>query len=188
MRAAVGIVALAGLADDLWAGPERGLDGHLRSGTTTGMLKLALIPTAGALAASSVSGGLLVGLAANAVNQLDTRPGRALKAFLLAATVVRGPVLSGYGRVAVLLLPYDLRERVMLGDTGSNALGAVLGFALVARLGRRGRWTAVGLLAALNALGDRISLGDVIERTPVLSQLDAAGRMWPAVDGATKAR
>ncbi len=99
-----------------------------------------------------------------------------------------GPVSSGYARVAVLLLPYDLRERVMLGDAGSNALGAVLGFALVARLGTRGRWTAVGILAALNALGDRVSLGRLIEQAPVLSQLDAVGRRWPAVDGVVEAR
>lgn len=187
-RAAVGAIALTGLADDLWAGPERGLGGHVRAGRTTGMLKLAAIPTIGLLATSSVSGGLLVGLAANAVNQLDTKPGRALKSFLLAALPLRGPARSGYAGVAVLLLPYDLRERVMLGDAGSNALGAVLGFALVARLGTRGRWTAVGILAALNVLGDRVSLGTLIERTPVLSQLDAAGRRWPVADEAAATR
>ena len=64
----------------------------------------------------------------------------------------------------------------MLGDAGSNALGAVLGFGLVARLDRRGRWTAVSVLAGLNLLGDRVSLGRLIERTPVLSALDRAGR------------
>ncbi len=39
----------------------------------------------------------------------------------------------------------------MLGDAGSNALGAVVGLELVARLTGRGRWTAVGVLAGLNA-------------------------------------
>ena len=33
---------------------------------------------------------------------------------------------------AVALLPEDLGERAMLGDTGANAAGAVLGAALVA--------------------------------------------------------
>jgi UDP-GlcNAc:undecaprenyl-phosphate/decaprenyl-phosphate GlcNAc-1-phosphate transferase len=64
----------------------------------------------------------------------------------------------------------------MLGDAGSNALGAVLGLALVANHGGRARLAAIGALAGLNLLGERRSLGDVIERTPVLRQLDGMGR------------
>ena len=71
----------------------------------------------------------------------------------------------------------------MLGDARPNALGAVLGFALVVRLGTRGRWTAMGLLAALNGLGDRISLGQASERTPLLSRL-GCGRTEMARSGA----
>ena len=41
---AVAAVAAAGLADDLWSGPERGFRAHLRSGRTTGVLKLVGIP------------------------------------------------------------------------------------------------------------------------------------------------
>ena len=73
------------------------------------------------------------------LNQLDTRPGRALKAFLLGGARSGTTARRGYAAVAVLLLPYDLRERVMLGDAGSNALGAVVGLGLVARLTDRGR-------------------------------------------------
>ena len=118
-----------------------------------------------------MSGALLVGLAANFLNQLDTRPGRALKAYLVAAGVARAPV-----GVAVLLLPYDLREKTMLGDAGSNALGAMLGLSSVSRLTDRGRWLAIGSLAALTLLGERRSLGELIERSPGLSSLDALGR------------
>ena len=168
---AVVVAAAAGLADDLWSGPERGFAAHLRAGRTTGVLKLAVIPLAGLLATRKISGALLVGLAANFLNQLDTRPGRAVKAYLLAAAVVRAPV-----GLAVLLCPYDLREKMMLGDCGSNALGALLGLRFVSRLGGRGRWLAIGALAGLTALGERRSLGELIERTPVLSQLDALGR------------
>jgi hypothetical protein len=81
--------------------------------------------------------------------------------------------------VAVLLAPYDLRERGMLGDAGSNALGAVVGLGLVARLTARGRWTAVGILAGLNLLGERMSLGKAIERTPGLATVDRLGRTGP---------
>jgi hypothetical protein len=168
---AVAAIAALGVADDVWSGPERGFRAHLRSGRTTGVLKLVGIPAIGLLATRRVSGALLVGLAANALNQLDTRPGRALKAYLAAALAVDAPV-----GIAVLLLPYDLREMAMLGDAGSNALGGLLGLKSVERFTGRGRWVAIGALAGLTLLGERISLGAWIERTPGLSWLDRLGR------------
>jgi hypothetical protein len=168
---AVTAVAAIGLADDLWSGPERGIAAHLRSGRTTGILKLVGIPLVGLLATRRVSGALLVGLAANALNQLDTRPGRALKAYLLASVPLRAPKGA-----AVLLLSYDLREMLMLGDGGSNALGTLLGLKSVSRLTETGRWIAIGALAGLTLIGERTSLGRVIECTPGLRELDALGR------------
>jgi hypothetical protein len=175
--APVAAVAAVGLADDVWSGPERGFAAHLGAGRTTGVLKLVAVPAVGLLATGSASGALTVALAANALNQLDTKPGRALKAYLLVSALLRGPIVGRYAPVAVLLCPYDLRERGMLGDAGSNALGAVVGLELVARLTDRGRWTAVGLLAGLNLLGERVSLGRAIERLPVLAAIDRAGRI-----------
>ena len=167
----VAAVAALGLADDLWSGPERGFRAHLRAGSTTGVLKLVGIPLVGLLATRKLSGALLVGLSANFLNQLDTRPGRALKAYLIGAVAARAPLGT-----AVLLLPYDLRERTMLGDAGSNALGAMLGLSSVGRLTGRSRWLAIGALAGLTALGERRSLGELIERTPLLAGLDRLGR------------
>lgn len=169
---AIAAVAALGLVDDLWSGPERGFRAHLRSGRTTGVLKLIGIPTVGLLATRRVAGALLVGLAANALNQLDTRPGRALKAYLVAAVATDAPV-----GVAVLLLPYDLREMAMLGDAGSNALGALLGLNSVKRFTGRGQWVAIGALAGLTILGERTSIGGWIERTPGLSWIDRLGRV-----------
>jgi len=168
---AVALVAALGLADDLWSGPERGFRAHLRTGHTTGMLKLVGIPLVGLAATRKVSGALLVGLSANFVNQLDTRPGRALKAYLIGALATRAPV-----GLAVLLLPYDLREKVMLGDAGSNALGAMLGLSSVSRLTGKSRWLAIGALAGLTLIGERRSLGKLIERTPGFCALDRLGR------------
>jgi len=168
-------VALLGLADDLWSGEERGFRAHLGQGMTTGVLKLVGIPAYALLRTRSLSGALLVGLAANTLNQLDTRPGRALKAFGLGALLLRGAPPRAVA-VAVLLAPYDLREMAMLGDSGSNALGAVLGFRSVKRLSRRQRWSAIAALAGLTLLGERCSLGALIERTPLLRDLDRLGR------------
>ena len=64
----------------------------------------------------------------------------------------------------------------MLGDAGSNALGAVLGFSSVELLTGRSRWGAIGALSLLTLIGERRSLGSVIESTPVLRALDRLGR------------
>jgi hypothetical protein len=170
-NAAVTAVAALGLADDLWSGEERGFRAHLRARRTTGMLKLVGIPLLGVVATRSISGGILVAGSANLMNQLDTKPGRAVKAYMAAALALRAPL-----GVAVLLAPYDLRERVMLGDAGSNALGALLGLKSVERLHGWGRWAAALAVAGLNVVGERRSFGESIERTPLLRELDAWGR------------
>jgi hypothetical protein len=173
---AVAPVAAIGLADDLWSGPERGFRAHLTRGPTTGTLKLVGIPLYALARTRSPSAALLVGLAANAVNQLDTRPGRALKAFGLGALLLGGAPRRAVA-AAVLIAPYDLKEMAMLGDAGSNALGAVLGFSSVELLTGRSRWGAIGALSLLTLVGERRSLGAVIERTPVLHAFDRLGRV-----------
>jgi hypothetical protein len=172
---AVAPVAALGLADDLWSGPERGFRAHLRAGATTGTLKLVGIPLWALWRTRSPTGAVLVALCANVLNQLDTRPGRAIKAFLLGSLLLRG-VPRGALAVAVLLAPYDHREMTMLGDAGSNALGAVVGLHSVKRMSGSRRIGAIGALAALTVVADRRSLGELIESTPVLSSLDALGR------------
>jgi glycosyl transferase family 2 len=169
-RGAVVLVCVLGILDDAFSGPERGWQAHLQARRTTGVAKLIGIPLVGAAATRSLSGGLLVGLSANALNLFDTKPGRALKAFLVVAPA------SGYAPVAILLLPYDLRERVMLGDAGSNALGALVGLKSVGTFHGRARWAAILALAGLNLLGERRSLGELVERTPGLAWFDQLGR------------
>lgn len=177
VRACVVAVTVIGLLDDLYSGPERGWRAHLAAGGTTGVVKLTAIPLAGVLATRSLTGGLVVGLAANALNQLDTRPGRALKAFIAAQMVLHRPGFAGFTGGAVMLLPYDLGELMMLGDAGSNALGAVLGLESVVGDTPGRRVTTVAVLALANLLGERTSFGSAIERTPLLSAVDRAGRV-----------
>ena len=176
VRLGVAAIALLGLADDLWSGPERGFRAHLARGSTTGVAKAVGIPLVALATTRSLRKAAVVALAANALNQLDTRPGRALKAFLAGAALVRGPAKS-YLPIAVLLAPYDLREMTMLGDAGSNALGALLGFGSVGKLTARGQLFAIAALAGLTAVGETRSLGELIERTPVLARLDRLGRL-----------
>ncbi|MFI5490581.1 hypothetical protein [Micromonospora echinaurantiaca] len=117
---------------------------------------------------------------ANLLNLLDLRPGRALKSgMLLGAPLAGGPhggIAAGAVGAAAGLLPDDLGERVMIGDSGANALGAVLGVALAARTGPVGRAGVLAVLAGLTAASEKVSFTQVIQRTPGLRELDALGR------------
>jgi UDP-N-acetylmuramyl pentapeptide phosphotransferase/UDP-N-acetylglucosamine-1-phosphate transferase len=125
--------------------------------------------------------GVIAGTA-NLVNLLDLRPGRAAKAALLAGAPLAagsdaaGGIAAGAVGAAAALLPADLNEEIMLGDAGANALGALLGVALAARTGTVGRAVLLAGLAALTATSEKVSFTRVIERTPVLRELDALGR------------
>ncbi|WP_422741367.1 hypothetical protein ACN27B_21670 [Micromonospora sp. WMMD754] len=118
---------------------------------------------------------------ANLVNLLDLRPGRALKSgMLLGAPLSTGPyggIAAGAVGAAAGLVREDLDERVMLGDSGANALGAVLGVSLAARTGPLGRAAVLAVLAALTAASEKVSFTQVIQRTPGLRHLDELGRL-----------
>jgi UDP-N-acetylmuramyl pentapeptide phosphotransferase/UDP-N-acetylglucosamine-1-phosphate transferase len=171
---------------------DKGFRGHLaalRSGrVSAGAVKVAGVGVTGLLAARLLSprpadllvtAGLVAG-AANLVNLLDLRPGRALKAgLLLGLPLVAGPAgdaLAGPVGIAAGLLPADLAERAMLGDAGANALGAALGVGLAASLRPAGRLAALGLVGLLTAASERVSFSAVIDRSAPLRALDRLGR------------
>ncbi|MBI4943767.1 MAG: hypothetical protein HY830_23750, partial [Actinobacteria bacterium] len=142
-------LAAAALALPRDSGTDDGTDDG--TGGSGRLARLADVAASGALVAGS----------ANLLNLLDRRPGRALKATLLwaaplAATSGPGGALAAAAAgPAVALLPEDLGERAMLGDTGANAAGALLGTALVAGTGRRTRRAVVAGGVARSLAGER---------------------------------
>jgi UDP-N-acetylmuramyl pentapeptide phosphotransferase/UDP-N-acetylglucosamine-1-phosphate transferase len=82
-------------------------------------------------------------------------------------------VLVG-GALAMLL--DDLRERVMLGDTGANLLGAVVGLSVVVTGTPVTRLAVLAGLAILNGISEWVSFSRVIEGFPPLRLVDRAGR------------
>jgi UDP-N-acetylmuramyl pentapeptide phosphotransferase/UDP-N-acetylglucosamine-1-phosphate transferase len=196
-----------GAVDDLLeSGRSKGLRGHLgelaEGRLSTGGLKMIGIGATGLAAATLavrtppnssggpwgrigdvVVGGAVIAGAANVVNLFDLRPGRALKVVLLfspaAGPTPAGRLVAIAGGVAGALLPIDLSEQAMLGDTGANAAGALLGTAAVAGLNRRGRFAVLLGLAALTLASERVSFTKVIEATPGLREFDTLGRRPP---------
>lgn len=133
-------------------------------------------------------GGAVIAGSANVANLLDLRPGRALKAVVLLAVPIvaagRGTQLSAAtagaaAGAAMGAIHDDLVGRSMLGDTGANSAGALLGTALVARTAMPGRLLALAVLTALTLASEKVSFTAVIESTPGLRELDALGRPSP---------
>lgn len=190
-------VAVLGLIDDLiGAGDERGWRGHARAtaagGFSPGLLKaaggagLALFVLAGSALDTGdylLAAAVLV-LATNFFNLLDLRPGRSLKAFaLLGAALMIGSMdldplwaLGLFVGPLLVLMPFDLRERGMLGDTGSNVAGAVAGLWLILTLDTTGQLIALAVIGTATIYGEFRSISRLIDRTPGLRHLDSLGR------------
>jgi len=196
--------SLFGLLDDLTgSGPAKGLSGHLRAlgkgEITTGALKLfgGIVVSLVAVALMAGDGfgqllidGAVIALAANIANLFDVRPGRTAKVSLLAFLVLAVatafdtalvPVAIVAGAAGALMFE-DLRERLMLGDTGANALGAAIGVGMVATLGTTGRFWAAGGLLFFNLLSEVVSFSKLIDRIAPLRSLDQMGRRPAVVD------
>lgn len=196
----LGIAFLGFLDDSLGRGEvtaaPRGWRGHwaaLRQGSlSTGAIKAI---GALALAAYVVSGrGLedwryiadvaLLVLATNLFNLLDLRPGRTEKGLVLLGVglclgawtlaplellgIFAGPVLVGAW--------LTLGERAMLGDTGSNLIGAIAGVWLLTTLGGDARLIALAVVLALTIYGELRSISATIDSVPPLRWLDSLGR------------
>jgi len=199
-------VALLGLIDDLLAGSPRGWRGHgralLAGEFSTGALKavgslaLALFVVQGTGIGAGVGEYLLAAallvLTTNLFNLFDLRPGRAAKAFLLLGVLLS--LVAWHGRfedfeefvplwmVGPLAAPilvvgfFDLKERTMLGDVGANVIGAVAGLWLLYAFDTTGQAIALAVVLAITVYGEFRSLNTLIERTPLLRQIDSIGR------------
>src|SRR6476646_9580980 len=196
----LGIAFLGFLDDSLGRGEAaatpRGWRGHwaaLRSGSlSTGAIKAI---GALALAAYVVSGRgledwryladvILLILTTNLFNLLDLRPGRAEKALgLLGAGLCLGAwtfapleLLGIFVGPVIVGAWLTLGERAMLGDTGSNLIGAIAGVWLLTALGADARLIALGAVLALTIYGEIRSISATIDSVPPLRWLDSLGR------------
>jgi hypothetical protein len=195
-------VAFLGLLDDALgrgaaADAPRGWRGHARA-VMGGRFSTGAIKALGALAlaAYAVSGRgredfgyiadlALLLLATNLFNLLDLRPGRVEKALVV---LLAGLCLGAWTAVPIELLGifigpvavgayFTLHERAMLGDTGSNLVGALAGVSLLVVLSDDGRLVALAVVAALTIYGEFRSISAAIERVPPLRALDSLGRV-----------
>lgn len=196
---AVVMFGFLGLADDLLGDAhDRGLRGHLVAAlhgrVTTGFVKLGGGAAVALVLAGAIDGdrparvvidGAVIALAANMGNLFDRAPGRTIKWSLacyvplaiVAGTAAAGVALAVVAGAAAALLVADLRERVMLGDTGANALGAAMGSAAVLVAGEGVRDVTAAVLLALTLLSEVVSFSRIIDAVPPLRRFDRLGRL-----------
>lgn len=190
-----------GLVDDVVGdGSSKGLGGHLKAllqgRVTTGAVKafgglglaaLVSLIWEGSLVIAALDT-LVLALAANLLNLLDLRPGRASKLYLVLwvplALSAWGAGSEPYLSVSLAMtaatavwLVSDLRERGMLGDSGANMLGAMLGAGVVLNLGVASRIVVLILLVALTLASERFSFSKIIDSNVPLRWLDRLGRI-----------
>lgn len=176
-----------------------------RGGKFSTALMKALFGLAACLGAVLAAGGgrewrtvavntLILALCANAVNLLDVKPGRAIKGFLFVLAAIIGGtyaihfaggnasierdtlvLIVPFALWAISLWGYDLGCRGMMGDAGSNVLGAVLGVAVVWELSATARLIVLGLLVAFHLVCEVGSLSAIIQSVRPLRWLDNLG-------------
>jgi len=136
-----------------------------------------------------VFGTVLIALSANTLNLLDVRPSRALKGFWVLSLV--GLLLSGgegwwsllpllAGTVAYA--PADFRRQAMMGDAGSNPLGACFGVWVLnhwmspsSSIVTVELWVLLAIFVAFQFYAECRSLTEDIKRVPPLRWLDELG-------------
>lgn len=199
-------VCLLGTIDDLLGTPAiegglgrkdpRGVRGHMQA-TVSGGFSTGAVKAIGSLGLAAFAVGLvvpgtgeyllataLVVVTTNLFNLLDLRPGRALKVFfVLAIALCLGAwTLSPVWATTVFLgsLPvlfyYDLTEQGMLGDAGSNVIGAIAGIWMIFTLDTTGQIIALAIVCLITLYGEFRSISQLIDRTPVLRFFDQLGR------------
>ena len=82
---------------------------------------------------------------------------------------------SGLNAAAITALVEDLQETTMLGDTGANAAGALLGTSLAANDSRKLRLGAALGVVGLILASEKVSFSKVIAANPALNWLD---QLW----------
>lgn len=185
-----------GIADDVWGSREvGGFLGHFKKlftqgKVTTGAVKAIGGGVVGVVAGYVISEGepvrwalaaVLIPLAANMLNLLDLRPGRAVAVLFLGLGVTYiaafGELQAGWAVGVIALVAFawaipDSRGWAMMGDSGSNSLGAALGVTMALNTGIYFQLIAILCIAALHLFSEKRSISDLIENNPALRRID----------------
>jgi UDP-GlcNAc:undecaprenyl-phosphate GlcNAc-1-phosphate transferase len=189
---------LAGFIDDLIGdGSIRGIKRHflelvIRGKLTTGSIKALIGVLVGFILSLLNKEGIgeallniiLFILFINFINLLDLRPGRALKAFMLLSVLMM--FFSKFNALWILLplflsIPVyfkgEMKEIYMLGDTGANLIGGVLGYYALKGLSTTPKLIITFFLIGIHIFAEFHSLTTYINSIRILRYLDQIGML-----------
>jgi UDP-GlcNAc:undecaprenyl-phosphate GlcNAc-1-phosphate transferase len=192
----MGAMWLLGAIDDVLGSREvGGFRGHFRKlftehKLTTGAMKALGGGMVGLVGGYYAAGGdiprwiasaLLIPLSANVLNLVDLRPGRATAVFFTGLGVTymwaNGRLSEPWivAAIALVTLAFavpDSLGRAMMGDSGSNALGAALGVTMALSTGPAFQTGAIFAFVAVHWYSEKHSITKLIESNPILRTID----------------
>lgn len=195
--AVVALTGFLGFMDDMLADTEiKGIKAHLSAASagrrSTGWLKILIGLGTGLIVSSYFHLYWLVwplytflfALLMNFINILDLRPGRAVKGFLINFLIITA--LVGFGSawifipVMIFVIIYiggELKEIYMLGDTGANLLGGIIGFYAVKELNVFQTIVFIAFYTLIHIFAEFCSISKYIESNRLLNYIDCIGRL-----------
>lgn len=191
----MGAMWILGAIDDIWGSREvGGFKGHFRKLLFERKLTTGAIKAMGGGLVALIAGyciyphdiahmliaGATIALATNLLNLLDLRPGRAVAVLFAGLGVtyivkygrlVAMPLVSAISLIALAFGIADSRGRAMMGDSGSNCLGAALGLTIVLSAPH---WMIPALIVmmAVHVYSEKRSISTLIEGNRLLRAID----------------
>ncbi len=170
------IAGTANLANLLDLRPGRALKATVLVATPLSYFSCAAAkaPASGASVTSATASASVASGTSGAASGAVTSATPAAPASASAASAQR-LLASGLNAAAITALVEDLQETTMLGDTGANAAGALLGTSLAANDSRKLRLGAALGVVGLILASEKVSFSKVIAANPALNWLD---QLW----------
>lgn len=193
---ATGLTLFGFLDDSLGNSEQKGLKGHYKElflikKLTSGVLKSSLLIFYIFITLFFIYNDILLVLLdtviiagmANLFNLFDVRPGRAWKLFyflfliLLLFIKETNLIMLFYPLLVtgLVYLPFELRNNCAMGDTGSNLLGGMIGFFIIASSSLTAKALTIILIIFFHLYCEKKSLTVIISNNPFLNYLDKLG-------------
>ena len=191
----MGVMWVLGAIDDIWGSRDvGGFKGHFKKllferKLTTGAVKAIGGGVVALLAGFAIYGrhvpyallaAAVIALSSNLLNLLDLRPGRAVAVLFCGLGVtyilkygrlVASPLVAAIAGIALIFGFVDSRGRAMMGDSGSNCLGAAMGLT-IALSAPRWMIPALIVMVAVHIYSEKRSISALIERNRLLRAID----------------
>lgn len=186
---------LLGAIDDIWGSREvGGFKGHFRKLLFERKLTTGAVKALGGGMVALIAGwmihphslfqaaltAIVIALATNVLNLFDLRPGRAVAVLFAGLGVtyivtcgrlIASPLVAAIAAIALVFGIADSRGKAMMGDSGSNSLGAAFGLTIALSAPA---WVipAILLFAVVHVYSEKRSISELIEQNRALRTID----------------